>query len=470
MKKKISFALASLLCVSSLCSAGCKKSTTSDYDDYYPDRQVNTYSFDIIGGEEVMPVGLYFGPYTPNASKDGNIMPDYTDEYYIKMIADAGINLFTYCPESYPQALESIRKVLALSEKYNIGYYVNDYEVTSMTHGFKALNTETLKKQVAEFAEYKSFVGFYSKDEPYYEQIEYIGAVNEVLNTEFDNQYSTYVNMLPRWEERPLKYTSGTEDVTYEEYVGRYYREGNGKYISWDHYVWDFKSFKGYFNNMAIIKEMSEEYGIPYWAFIQAGGQWNDAEIEFESLPEPYPTEGQLIWNVNTALACGAKGIQYFLGFQPLHFAYAPNGTYDFTRNGLFGAIGNVNRWYYYAQKANVQVAAVDEILMNAYNVGILPSDSIRADFEGNSMVIDGDEFHQLKGIRGDALVGCFEYEKRTVLYVVNYLQSQAQDVVLDLNDSHAMKIIQRGKTYEMNEQHLGIHLEAGEAVLVEFV
>ena len=107
---------------------------------------------------------------------------------------------------------------------------------------------------------------------------------------------------------------------------------------------------------------------------------------------------------------------------------------------------------------------------MNAYNVGILPSDSIRADFEGNSMVIDGDEFHQLKGIRGDALVGCFEYDKRTVLYVVNYVQSEAQDVVLDLNDSHAMKIIQRGKTYEMNEQHLGIHLEAGEAVLVEFV
>ena len=35
---------------------------------------------------------------------------------------------------------------------------------------------------------------------------------------------------------------------------------------------------------------------------------------------------------------------------------------------------------------------------------------------------------------------------------------------------SQAMKIIQRGKTYEMNEQHLGIHLEAGEAVLVEFV
>ena len=472
MKRRISLALSAIVCFSSLAVTACNNTsaTTTDYDKVYPDRVVNTYSFDIIGGQNVMPIGLYFGPYTPNGSTNGNVMPNFTDEYYIKLIAEAGINLFTYCPENYPQARESIKKVLTLSEKYNIGYYVNAYDVVNMTHGFKPLDVDKLKSVVSEFTDYKSFVGFYSKDEPYYEQIESIGAVNKALNDEYDNKYSTYVNMLPKWEEHPLKYTSGAEDVTYEEYVGRYFREGNGKYISWDHYVWDFKSYKGYFNNMAIIKEMAEEYGIPYWSFIQAGGQWNDAMIEFESLPEPYPTEGQLMWNVNTALACGSKGIQYFLGFQPLFFAYAPNGTYDFTRNGLFGANGNINRWYYYAQKMNVQVEAVDEILMNAYNVGILPSDSIAADFAGNSMVIDGKEFHQLKGIRGDALVGCFEYEKRTVLYVVNYTHNSAQDVILDFNDKHEVNIIQRGKTLTANEQHLGIHLESGEGVLIEFV
>ena len=176
------------------------------------------------------------------------------------------------------------------------------------------------------------------------------------------------------------------------------------------------------------------------------------------------------MWNVNTSLACGVKGIQYFLGFQPLHFAYAPNGTYDFTRNGFFGANGNVNRWYYYAQKMNVQVGAVDEILMNSYNVGLLVSDSIKGDFEGNTMVIEGNEFHQLKGIRGDAVVGCFEYNKKTVLYVVNYSYTQANDIVLDFNDAHEINAIQRGKTTTITTQHLGLRLEPGEAVLVEFV
>ena len=169
MKRKISCLLAATLTLSSLALAACKdEAATSDYDKVYPDRVVNTYSFDIIGGQDVMPIGLYYGPYTPNGSKNGETMPNFTDEYYIKLIAEAGINLFTYCPENYPQARESIKKVLTLSEKYNIGYYVNAYDVVNMTHGFKPLDVDKLKSVVSEFTDYKSFVGFYSKDEPYY--------------------------------------------------------------------------------------------------------------------------------------------------------------------------------------------------------------------------------------------------------------------------------------------------------------
>ena len=57
MKKRISLALALTLSISSLAFVSCKKeSTTTDYDKVYPDRNVYTYSYDIIGGESVMPV------------------------------------------------------------------------------------------------------------------------------------------------------------------------------------------------------------------------------------------------------------------------------------------------------------------------------------------------------------------------------------------------------------------------------
>ncbi|MBQ4099726.1 MAG: hypothetical protein IJC87_06385 [Clostridia bacterium] len=470
MKKIISIALALALSISSFSLASCKKKPSStDYEKEYPDRNVYTYSYDIIGGESVMPVSVYYGPYTPNGSTNGNVMPDFTDEYYIKMLADAGIKLYTYCPESYPQAKESIQKVLTLSEKYNIGYYVNAYNITSMSHGMKEVTDEAVAEVIEDLSEYRSFVGFYSFDEPYYEYIEAIGKLNETVDRLSEGKYSTYVNLLPEYEKMNIKYTAGTEDVSYEQYVNHFATNGNSKYVSYDHYAFESNN-RSYFKNMELVRRKAEENQKPFWGFIQAGGQYNDAGVELESLPEAYPTEGQLIWNVNTTLACGAKGMQYFLGFQPLLFAYAPNGTYDFTRNSFFGSVGNVNQWYYYAQKVNRQIDAIDEILMKAYNVGVIASDSIKSDFEGNTMLIESGEFHQLKGIRGEALIGCFEYQKRTVLYVVNYSHNKANDVILDLNDTHEMKIIQRGKTLTANEQYLGIHLEAGEGVLVEFV
>ena len=56
MKKRISCVLAAMLSLTSLAFGACKdkSTTTTDYDKFYPDRQVNTYSFDIIGGGDVM--------------------------------------------------------------------------------------------------------------------------------------------------------------------------------------------------------------------------------------------------------------------------------------------------------------------------------------------------------------------------------------------------------------------------------
>ena len=61
MKKRLSCVCAALLALTSFAFAGCQNEpAVTDYDKFYPDRQVNTYSFDIIGGGDVMPVGLYF--------------------------------------------------------------------------------------------------------------------------------------------------------------------------------------------------------------------------------------------------------------------------------------------------------------------------------------------------------------------------------------------------------------------------
>ena len=83
---------------------------------------------------------------------------------------------------------------------------------------------------------------------------------------------------------------------------------------------------------------------------LQAGGQWNDAGAWIDSVA-PYPSEGEMLFDVNISLAYGAKAIQYFPLIQPQYYANQTGGTYDFeNRNALIGADGNLTRWYYYAQ------------------------------------------------------------------------------------------------------------------------
>jgi NAD(P)-dependent dehydrogenase (short-subunit alcohol dehydrogenase family) len=85
-------------------------------------------------------------------------MSNFTDEYYIKMLSEVGINLFTYCPEVYPQASESIKKVLTLAEKYNIGYYRSllfNEDGTPTARTGKILATTPMKK----FGEISDLIG-----------------------------------------------------------------------------------------------------------------------------------------------------------------------------------------------------------------------------------------------------------------------------------------------------------------------
>lgn len=464
--KTVSFFLLSVIFIFCV-SCGSSKDETP-----YSDKTPYALTFDAIGGEDVMPLAVYYSPYTPANLPNANAAPDFTDEKYIKLFADAGINVFSYAPESYPNAKVSIEKVLTLAEKYNIGYLVNEANLYKMAHRdendnlLEELNDYRVSQAIKELSKFKSFIGFSIYDEPPYEAMEDIGKVNEAINRLGEGKYASYVNLLPNWD---LKYNKGTEDITYEQYIEEFMIKGNGKYFCFDHYVFDKNNYQLYFQNLDIAKKYCDAYEIPFWTFIQAGGQWNDAGIELVS-GDYYPTEGQLIWNVNTALACGSKGMQYFPGIEPIYFAYAPEGTYDFHRNGMIGADGSINEWYYYIQKANKQLLACDDVILNSVNRGVIASGSAVGELEGCNMLINGGKFHELIKVEGDAIVGCFEHDKQTAIYVVNFSFEEAKDVTLTFDESHSYKAVKRGEESELKGKKIKLHFEAGEAALISVV
>ena len=260
------------------------------------------------------------------------------------------------------------------------------------------------------------------------------------------------------------------EKEPYNQYVEEYVSTCEPPYVSFDYYLFDPERSKaGYFYNMDVIRHYAEKYDIPFWLYVQAGGQWNDGGEKFESV-EYFPTEGELHWNVNTALAYGTKGIEYFPVIQPYAFSWTTTEQFDFQRNGLLGVWGNKTQWWYYAQNVNKQIAAVDSVLMNSVNKGVIVSGTQAvSDTEGREFIMEGKSWRELADVKGNAMVGCFNYKGKTALYVVNYETDYAQKVTLELQDSYNLSITQNTKVSKFNTDSLTLDMQPGEGVLVVF-
>ena len=264
-------------------------------------------------------------------------------------------------------------------------------------------------------------------------------------------------------------YSGDSSAMNYEEYLRAYLEKVSTKFLSYDHYPFkqqnDGITKSSYFNNLSIVRKLANEYKIPFWVFVQAGGQHEEYEIETKPV---FPNEAELLWNVNTCLAYGAKSIQYFTFLQPLQFTYAPNGARDYTRNGMIGAMGNINQWYYYVQKANKQVAAVDHVLMNSASMGIIKGGEVADACILGDEVIESGSFRELqKVVADDYIIGCFDYYGGTALYVVNNSVTEKNDIELHFSDKYGYDIIQRGNKYSVAAKTVTLTLEKGEGVLV---
>ena len=427
-------------------------------------------SVSFIGGKDVMPITGYIGPYEQAYSADGDVFPDYiTDEYY-KMISDCGINLITYSFTDYSSSPEAVKKNLELGEKYGVGIFVTDNNVLGKTEQ-ENVTVEELTKEIVNYSNYKAFCGMYMVDEPqttYYQMgdgsrlLTKYKQVADLLHNKLD--ILSYCNLYPI-----IDLTKNKEN--YEKYVKEFCDILQPKVLCWDYYPFDAYregKMEVYFYNMDLIRKTATERGIPFWAYIQAGSQWNDDQEYFDSVKPYYPNEFQFNWNVNTSLAMGAQGIQYFPLIQPYHFAYAETDGWDFERNGILGAVGNKTQWYYYAQQINEHIATIDEVLMNSVNKGVIVTgEQAISDMAMTSCVIESGTFNQLKSISGETMVGCFNYNGKTALYVVNYSMENAQKITLDFASSQNVQMIREAEKSYVKGSSLTLDMAAGEGILL---
>lgn len=438
-----------------------------------------------------MPIAGYYGPYSVYDTNKERTFDLLTEDVFQK-ISDLGINLINKIEKDYANTTKQadIIKSLQLATQYNIGVLVSDARIQNNS------SSEQIVTYLTDYARYKAFQGISVVDEPSgvgygtERPITDYSEKTKVLNS-YDSMFA-YVNLLPLSYKiysgtEVLKYTELTDvqkqqmNNKYVDYVQNYIDTCKPKMLSWDYYVFDEGIINGitttkeeYFVNLSLIRQLALKNNIPFWSYVQAGSNWNDArnDLSLTLNPDKHPTQSEMFWNVNTALAYGAKGIQYFPLIQPYYFAYAENNQWDFDRNGLIGADGDLTTWGESATLANKQIAVVDEVLMNATNTAILWTGNDVTSVLGAGTTSDNNILESIttKDESRNALVGVFEYQGKSAYYVVNYDTDASNVITLKFKGTPTYKVI----SAQMEEAHTGtsgstcaLNIAAGGAALL---
>ena len=467
-KRIVSIGLAMIMTMSLF---GCADKESAIVIEEMEKEEVATYSLDAIGGEDVMPIMGFYGPTPIENSWNGNTTPDYYSDEFFELIKEVGINLMGPPTSNYATVPQYTKKMLEQTSKFNLGLIVYDTRLLD-----PELTVEQVDSYINDYANYKSFAGVYMDDEPgapYFRDHENGSNIDEFaeISSNFNTlDYFYYGNLLGM--QGVATYTEN-DVATYYRYVREWVDTVHPKVLMYDRYIFGNNNgldlAETYFKTMETHRRVSEEEGIPFWVYVEAGNQWNDAKNRFDST-DYYPSQGEFYWNIGTLLAFGAKGVMYFPLLQPSYFAYAESELFDFQRNGLIGAWGNKTRWFHYAKAMNAQIAAVDEILMHAVNKGVISSGAdAKEDLSDIMYLMDGTSWRELTGVTGDAMIGCFNYQGKTALYVVNYDTEYAQKIKLDFADTYNLTVIQDAETSHVSGNNLELTFQAGDSALVVF-
>lgn len=443
---------------------------------------VAAISYDTDADGMVMPIGAWIAPSNWNGYNNAGSLIYMTDfgmetnflqKKYYNMIQELGINLLTYNADDYNNnAQYSILQSLAFAEQYNLKAYVQDSGVAD-----NITSKSDLAKRLNLYSRYSSFAGLSVYDEPKTEDFYYGSNVDAdshkymkdiapkamLLNT-YSN-LSGYVNLYPDFH----SYREGT---VYKNYLNDYITKCNPKELAFDDYPFStgesVEDSEHYFNNLKLIRQYATDANIPFIGYIGTGEDYTQNVI---STSNTLPTNEQLKWNVNTLLAYGAKGYNWFTLIQPWYMAMTgTDGNFtgmDFNRLGLIGADGSKTRHYDTAKEVNAWVAKIDSILMEAESVDILAKGTYAQRNTNISKTTYSDMTLNVGDNTYGAIVGVFNYHGKTAYYIVNNNVSTSQTITLGFSANKNLMVYNGNNKTTQSTNSCALSIEAGGAALV---
>lgn len=482
MKNKMKSIVIITLLLLSLCAAlvvGCSLQQNKEKETVVTPlekEESKAISFNIIGGKDVMPLAGNCGPHEYAFSSNGNQIPDYMSDEIFQLIQESGMNMISYSEAYSYSHPDFIEDMLTQCDKYELGFFPWDNYI-NYKRGEGSLTATMIGERIAQYYDHDSWCGAYIHDEP---QTSYYGALDESTYvdkfTQMAQAIHTELDLISYANVAPIQSTSKEHMEAWERMAVEYLETWNPKIFMWDMYPFMPKykeNMLDYITNLSLVRKYAYQYDIPFWTFIQVGN--NFTETANKGQPQetvlPYtPTEAQFDWNINTALAYGSQGLQFYTLIQPTWDSLETDGGLDTYRHGFIGLLGNKTLWYYYMQTMAEHIKVIDEVLMNSVNKGvIIKGEKAEEDFKVAECVLKGEKFQELQAVDvdGDVMIGCFNYNGKTALYVVNYDWDYAQYITLDFNAKHNITVTQNAEKSYIKTDSVTLDMAAGEGVLL---
>ena len=280
----------------------------------------------------------------------GPPLPDFTDARAAEIAAAGFTVVGAPCEGAITPELN--RRALDVAARHGLSLWINDSRV-GQYRGLAPEWEALLAEVVAEYGDHPALGGYFLIDEPGAEQFADLGKVVARLRAA-DARRVPYVNILPDFAPVELLGTA-----TYREHLERYMATVRPTLLSYDYYPFKNDADRSsFFDNLTLVRAAAQSHGVPFLLIVQAmpHGPYRD------------PTEAEMAWQVNHALAFGARGISYFAYWTPIHVEGADRWRF---RNGLI-ANGRPTEHFDQAVRINATARAIAAQLDGWHSIAVI--------------------------------------------------------------------------------------------------
>ena len=422
------------------------------------DKIKKNFSFLNLSSDGSFPIGGWVEPLPPSLVDGEDLL---TEESYRK-IKNGGFDFVCSIYSSFPDEADQVLRHLDDAEKADVKLFITDK--TAQKGRLDENFEKNLEENRKRYASKRSFLGWLVKDEPGSKMFGDLKERCERLS-KIDEKAELYVNLLPTYSPGFMledgyvvenAVWEKCDPIAYEKYVSDYLKQIKPKFLSYDFYPFDngesgVSVLPDYFYQLSVAMRAAANEGIPCIPFVQA--------CKFNKWSRN-PTREERLWQINTTLAYGAKGIQYFTLWAPV------NNDYENFEGYPIGAKGELGKEYADVKAFNAWIKKIGEKLKKLAFCGLYASGETPAPIQEIDLIQD-----DLVTLSGDAFVGAFQDEKeRNALFVVcNKLKGQSE-IALEVSEANSLLITTEKTQYQVGGNRFAATLNAGEGVLIEIL